>query len=791
MMQGTRTGRVEYGERAFHQDASDAMRGDIVRGIIELLTNSDDAYASATDGRQKRIVVEVEHRRSQPWLVVVRDRATGMSGREMEERLTRLGGRTSGFEEGRDVRGNLGRGAKDLAAFGDVTFESICENRYSKLVLRTDGQWALESERTPFPEDRERLGVPRGNGTVVTVEVQPGFRCPQHDNLKRRLSSHFQLRDVLSDESRKVELVNLNDDVRDPLIFNYPDLPVAHKNEALAIAGYPEATASLIIWRHPVRYDEGPSEPGRPNGILVKGRRAIYDNTLFRYESNHHAGWFSGKLECDYIDQLAREYDERLLQGDQPDNANPMPIISRRRDGLNQSHPFVVALTEAVEGPLGELVAEEAERARQNAGAVETDDTREALERAARELAKMVNEELRDIEAEELPGDGNGRVPLLAVIPEQAFAYMGEDRTLTVVGRRQDIAEGSGIAVTADPAGVVEVLTPDITLRQHSAREDVVVGQVRLRPLLEGEVTIVTAAFDSADAASLVEVKPERTIVEPEVFVPEVLQFERQSYNVAWQRQKDLLLIAPPEDVDRHGPRVSVSSSDAGVALLTPSLIFELDESGEFFFAKVRVDARTLSTNAVITARCGEASATTHVVVTRTEDSGGFKVVLVDEDWGNYRAVIEDETDRRGHRSKVIKVAGRHPALRDHLGHDYELQDAPSTRTIIAEVVADTTARFVVSELYRLRRSTEVFDADRLYREHYKRVTRFLPRLQRVLVGQSGTGEGRARIEVRREGTPADAAYVDARPLAEGHMQTVEPNGAMSGDEHSENEDGS
>ena len=118
-----KSGNIDYTGRAFHQDATEAMRGDIVRALIELITNSDDAYASMDHLKQGKITVEVEHRRNQPWRVLVRDRATGMSAAKMEERLARLGGRTSGFESGENRRGNLGRGAKDLAAFGKVVFE--------------------------------------------------------------------------------------------------------------------------------------------------------------------------------------------------------------------------------------------------------------------------------------------------------------------------------------------------------------------------------------------------------------------------------------------------------------------------------------------------------------------------------------------------------------------------------------------------------------------------------------------------------------------------------------------
>src|SRR5581483_4307090 len=145
--QSKETGTIVYTGRAFHQDAMEAMRGDIVRGLIELITNSDDAYAALNLPKPGRILIQVEHRKSQPWRVVVRDRATGLRSEEMKTRLSGLGRRTSGFELGEERRGNLGRGAKDLAAFGDVDFESIKDERYSRFVLRPDGSWELDRER--------------------------------------------------------------------------------------------------------------------------------------------------------------------------------------------------------------------------------------------------------------------------------------------------------------------------------------------------------------------------------------------------------------------------------------------------------------------------------------------------------------------------------------------------------------------------------------------------------------------------------------------------------------------
>jgi len=141
-----KSGRVTYGTRAFHQDATEAMGGDIARALIETITNSDDVYGS----KYGKIRIEIEHRRG-PWKVVTRDRATGMSASRMEEAIASLGERTSGFEADADVRGNLGRGAKDIAAFGPVEFESVCDDEYAHMELDPYGNYTIDSPLKATP----------------------------------------------------------------------------------------------------------------------------------------------------------------------------------------------------------------------------------------------------------------------------------------------------------------------------------------------------------------------------------------------------------------------------------------------------------------------------------------------------------------------------------------------------------------------------------------------------------------------------------------------------------------
>lgn len=716
-------GHVNYGGRAFHQDATDAMGGDIVRALIETITNSDDAYGS----RPGKIRVEVEHRRG-TWKVITRDRATGMSTSRMEDAIANLGARTSGFECGADVRGNLGRGAKDLAAFGPVDFESICQGKYAFLMLDQDGEYDLYPPRNASLQDRERLGIPRGNGTVVTVHALESIRCPQHAKLVDKLSRHYQLRDIMADSNREVMLVDLSNDRSDPIPYSFPSLPVVLDVD-LAINGYPGATAKLTVFRNAERYDDPQSDPRRPAGILIKGRRAIYENTLFGFETNPHAGWLSGRVTCQYIDTLAADYDARLLAHERQDEMNHMPIITRRRDGLQRAHPFYKALAAAVDGHLASLVAEEERKSREHISA-QSSRLQKLLDGLGRDLSKLIDEDLREIDEEGIVGPDvlGPDIPAVRLIPPgDVVLYMGEDKTVSVM-----VATGlsaSDVAVQCEPAGVVEILDgKSVSLSPHRKRADLLSGQIHLRPLLEDE-TLLTVRCANQSAVALIEVRPERETVEIKPMLVERLQFEREAYRIAWTRKKAIRIYAPVADVAAYGLDASVSSSDPGVVVRRGMVRFSLDEELEQYVAEVTVEARTLSSQAVLTVKLGDLIATCRVVVTKEQEGPllGFKIV--DDEQGNYRAIVEQDGTQT-----TIKVMGRHPVMKRYRGPapDFPGDDLTATKLVVAEILADQVARMIMEKKFPSS-IREQMDAARFYFEHYRYLAKYLSRCHRVL----------------------------------------------------------
>ena len=249
----------ERGTReSYRQDAHLAMGGKVENAAIELLTNADDSY-EVLEGKgqpsEGRIRIEIERRKKTASIVRVADRAEGMSRDEMVERLTRPGLNTSGRSKGSNVRGCLGRGAKDIAYFGAATFECIKDDRYACLEINKYGEGRFRADargrdslQCPT-EIRERLGIARAKtGTVVTVSVES---LPVHQFAwwHTTFRKHFQLRDILADPRRQIEVVDKMTGRSEKLHYRYPEGEVIF-DKVLDVAGYPNARTHLTVSEH-------------------------------------------------------------------------------------------------------------------------------------------------------------------------------------------------------------------------------------------------------------------------------------------------------------------------------------------------------------------------------------------------------------------------------------------------------------------------------------------------------------------------------------------------------------
>ena len=214
-MQALATRQIEADARYQLQQAFLSIQ-DVFDAVVELVTNADDRYQRL--GIDGVIEIEVQRQRlSRNSILHVRDFADGMTDSDMGSKLARRGGRVSGLEAGEKVRGTSSRGAKDVAALGRVTFDSIAQDgRYHRCQIEGADFTPFESQPVTS-RIRKELGLPKGTGTLVTIEVESRHKIPRHDNLVRKIERLVPLREIFRDTRREVVVRDLNGNRQDTL----------------------------------------------------------------------------------------------------------------------------------------------------------------------------------------------------------------------------------------------------------------------------------------------------------------------------------------------------------------------------------------------------------------------------------------------------------------------------------------------------------------------------------------------------------------------------------------------
>src|SRR4030042_273422 len=100
-------GTIPVDPRHLKMQSAQAIRS-VLDALVELVTNSDDAYGPGEE-RGKIIITVTRERGERSGIIVVKDRAGGMTLDEMKQKILRYGA----FSAGERRRGFMGRGAKD------------------------------------------------------------------------------------------------------------------------------------------------------------------------------------------------------------------------------------------------------------------------------------------------------------------------------------------------------------------------------------------------------------------------------------------------------------------------------------------------------------------------------------------------------------------------------------------------------------------------------------------------------------------------------------------------------
>ena len=675
---------VEYTSTAFEQDSGLAMKGNVLRALIELITNCDDAYSRS----RKTGSIEIEVHRfpgtEEPTQIAVRDHATGLNREEMEKNFIQLGGDRSGFAAGEEVRGLFSRGSKDTAWFGETVFEGIRDGEYTRLTLFADGTGEVESS-SATANHYQSLAIPHGeNGLSATMVVRrENTRVPDLRELRDRLAAHVQLRGVtLRQEMTLTEYRNGKKAQKVPVVWD-PPAATTILDEEVEIPGF-DCTARLRIEKMDQR-SEGPVSETSIHGIEVRGTRAVYENTDFSQSASGMA-LLRGSVVCPKIDDLIRSYDPRGSS----DQLNPIRLVTRSRDGLEPTHPFTQSLAAAVIQRLKPIL-EELEPKAEEGGS-------EKLRRDLSRLGKLLAEEMRSDLEEEDDETGDGIHPTLnnpiVLVPPQISAQLSSTRTLTILVYKYSIAAQGLRAGTDSPR--VNVIQQPKEFVAHARLEDTLVSQVRLemREVGTGVVTVSAVQDPMVSGFSKISIHELPENDEP----PAGLEWKNTSMSVSVGKTRTVQLRAPIELGSSGELKVQIELSGSGVILEDSEVTLKLKAKG-WLVGKVRVTGSAHNEDACqITARNGASEAVGHIRATVAIPAGGLNIVprIVDDFKGPFRGEI-----KRTDTTLTLDMFARHRGLSRYLGSrktdgSYSRENESETQAVIAEVMASVATDHVI-----------------------------------------------------------------------------------------------
>lgn len=486
------------------QSQSTATIRYLIDAVVELVTNSDDSYKHIEEesiATKEEIKTYIQRSKGNKCKKLkVTDFAEGMDRDKLKKALT-FAGATSGFEEGRSVRGLFGRGLKEvITALGKAEVYTIKDNELCIANVWWDGKKGLmyellERTYTPSQEERKEIGIVEGNGTVVRITVTSGITCPTLKTLLPLVNKHYALRDINSADNRKISL-----EFESPHKGNLKEFKtVSYKApegkvrlaETIKLPVYRD-DAQLRICETDEKLEKPYNNPQARAGLLIKTSGAILDNRLFKYESEEAGRFFFGEVVCDGLA-------ERIREGD-------WGIITPDRTGINWHHQYCETLRKKLEDILEPFIEEKKKKLEGKPTAPPSEKTKKMLNKVCSLLNRLVKEELSEVPTIDRPG----KEPLkkLTILPEKANI---ERKRGFCIYAPLDILDSPLLeyyqAEVKSDNPYIQVLNPSVRIKTSRTYPDLYyVGSFIVTGIIKDEKATITCKLGEHTATAVVRV---------------------------------------------------------------------------------------------------------------------------------------------------------------------------------------------------------------------------------------------------------------------------------------------
>jgi hypothetical protein len=714
-------GKLVYTTRGFLQDAQDAMRGDVLRALIELITNADDAY----NGKGGEIFIHVTQAEAPfEWKISIHDKAGGLSAEGLKKAFSNLGDENLKFAADQGTRGLFGRGAKDVAVFGKARFHSVHAGKYSELqILPKESKWERNAiDIPPVDSHLTELRLKTGQtGLTAELYISKEYKIPSPADLIEKLESHVQLRDlinrnnvVISDSRSKAEkkLNGLLPSGEKILDIEFP------------VPGY-KMKAKLEVFKFAEK-QTGNLSPYSKQGLVISGRGAAYENGFLILDGRPESGWFSGRLDAPEIHDLARAIDKDVDAYPK----NPTRVVSRQRDGLVRSHPFYRALAGAVNGYLKPIFDEVANE--EGANKKEGQALRKRLDALEQALGKALQDLLDETDLGDIPAENNPDQDSqdLQFIPPRKIVAVGDTPSLTIrAPKNLDVTQ---IVFTVSQSKKV------ISLKNHDASSLI----WNEHPRLPVKQTAIQVFGEDVGLASITAVIGEQSasceIIGAKILpaievIPDQIAFENRKATIAPTRKRRLLVTAPIEFV---GEIVELSSNNGFISVNSR--------------VKLSASATGMIAQSVVIASAGSELGTSIITASLAGKEDTCEVQVIEPGQSKYPKIHTEVVGNENPPRRVdmlleddgrlfVKIYGRHTSLQrvfgKHLGGEqgFVNDQSPEAHATIGEIVAQQLAIYAV-EREAAKHPERFTDPSSAFARQQEFIPRFIQLLQIILL---------------------------------------------------------
>ncbi len=427
--------------------------------VVELITNCDDSYNRLKNTKQPCGKVELYVSRESGgrcrtfW---IKDYAEGMNRGKLEKAIT-YGEESSGFVEGKSVRGLLGRGLKEsIIGLGEGIILTRKDGVLNIVKIWREGKYAyydfIERESVEQnDQDTNDFINSKESGTFILIKIKnEKIKIPEEDKFTLQITDHYALRNINSSKNREVILAF--EDLRRRLKKSSPVRFIPSDgelivNESLSLPGYGDLI-QIKIWESPVSLNSQPVryDPFSRAGILIKTEDAILDNQLFKYDGDPAAYYFWGEAYCNGIVPKLRE---AAKQGKESE------IIDLTRKGLNWKSDYCETIKKTIEKQLTPLIQKKKKELEKGDKKEVSKSTKSVLKNICKLLDKLAKKEFKEWE-----GPVSKEFPELTLVPAYANIEINKARPLSVYALKELIkSSGAKISVTSDN-GDIRILFP-------------------------------------------------------------------------------------------------------------------------------------------------------------------------------------------------------------------------------------------------------------------------------------------------------------------------------------------